>query len=100
MTAPEEPQPDVTVPGHLASIGVCRSLTVTSVSEIGCFCTTPRKGTFQPWYREIIRERRPGGLGESRQDHPSSGNGIEIPILRRQAAMAQMRFLFCRYKPL
>ena len=29
----------------------------------GCFCTTPRKGAFQPSYREIIRERRLGGLG-------------------------------------
>jgi len=30
---------------------------------LGCFCTTPRKGAFQPSYREIIRERRLGGLG-------------------------------------
>ncbi|MEJ2328220.1 MAG: MBL fold metallo-hydrolase [Chromatiaceae bacterium] len=39
MTAPEERQPDVTVPGHLDSIGACRSLTVTSVSEIGWWST-------------------------------------------------------------
>jgi len=39
MTAPEERQADVTVPGHLDSIGACRSLTVTSVSEIGWWST-------------------------------------------------------------
>jgi 7,8-dihydropterin-6-yl-methyl-4-(beta-D-ribofuranosyl)aminobenzene 5'-phosphate synthase len=39
MIAPEERQPDATVPGHLAAIGACRSLTVTSVSEIGWWRT-------------------------------------------------------------